>query len=102
MIAARKYGADKIRSELINPSADIRLGRWWSFVIKHVSPLIFLFLIGWWFYRGIADNPETWWKPFSTFTTATIIFQWAILVTVLLLANKALAKWVKRTPEEVD
>jgi NSS family neurotransmitter:Na+ symporter len=102
MLAVRKYGAEKIRTELINPSADIRLGRWWSFVIKSVSPLIFLFLIGWWFYRGIVDNPDTWWKPFSTFTTATIIFQWAILLAVLLLANRALAGWVKRTPEEVD
>ena len=102
LMVVRKYGAEKIRTELINPSADIRIGRWWNFVIRYVSPTIFLFLIGWWLYRGIVDNPETWWKPFSTFTTATIIFQWAILLAVLLLANRALAGWAKGTPEEVD
>ena len=102
LMVVRKYGAEKIRTELINPSADIRIGRWWNFVIRYVSPTIFLFLIGWWLYRGIVDNPETWWKPFSPFTTATIIFQWAILLAVLLLANRALAGWAKGTPEEVD
>lgn len=102
IIAVWKYGADKIRNELINPSADIKMGRWWSLIIKYVAPVIFLFLLGWWFFEGVVDNPKTWWKPFGTFTTATILFQWAILLVVLLLANKFLAKSIKTAPEEVD
>jgi NSS family neurotransmitter:Na+ symporter len=103
IVAVWKYGADRIRREIINPSADIKLGRLWSVIIKFVSPFIFLFLLGWWIYKGIIDNPETWWKPFATFTTGTILFQWAILLAVLLLANKFLAKkTLERLPGEED
>jgi NSS family neurotransmitter:Na+ symporter len=102
ILAVWKHGADRIRNELINPSADIKMGRWWSFIIKYVSPVVFLFLLGWWFYEGIADNPQTWWKPFGTFNTGTILFQWAILVVLLLLANRLLARSIKTAPAEVD
>ena len=100
ILAVWKYGADRIRTDLINPSADIKMGAWWSFIIKYISPLVFLGLTGWWFYRGIADNPGGWWKPFATSTTGTIILQWGVLVLVLLLGNKLLAKWTKKAPEE--
>lgn len=102
ILAVWKYGADRVRTELINPSADIKMGRWWSFIIKFISPVVFLVLTGWWFYRGIVDNPKNWWKPFSTFTTMTVLFQWAILIIVLLTANRLLARWVKGSPPEVD
>jgi NSS family neurotransmitter:Na+ symporter len=100
ILAVWKYGADRIRTDLINPSADIKMGAWWSFIIKYISPLVFLGLTGWWFYRGIADNPGSWWKPFATSTTGTIIMQWGVLVLVLLLGNKLLVKWTKKAPEE--
>ncbi len=102
IVAVWKHGAEKIRRELINPSADIKMGPWWSIIIKFVSPVIFLFLAGWWFYRGIIDNPGTWWKPFGTFSAATILFQWGVLIAVLLLTNRKLARWTGRLPEEVD
>ncbi len=102
ILAVWKYGAEKVRTELINPSADIKMGRWWSFIIKFVSPVVFLVLTCWWFYRGIVDNPKNWWKPFGTFTTMTVLFQWAILLVVLLAATRLLARWVKASPPEVD
>jgi NSS family neurotransmitter:Na+ symporter len=102
ILAVRRYRADRVRTELINPTADIKMGQWWSFIITYISPLIFLGLTGWWLYKGIVDNPRSWWRPFSTFTTMTIIVQWAILMVILLLANKVLVKWVKRSPEEVE
>lgn len=102
ILAVRRYGAERVRTELINPTADIKMGSWWSFIITYISPLIFLGLTGWWLYKGIVDNPKSWWKPFSTFTTMTIIVQWALLMAILLLVNTALAKWIKRSPEEVD
>jgi len=100
--AVWKYGADRIRNELINPSADIQMGPWWSFIIRFVSPVVFLVLTGWWFYRGIADNPGSWWKPFATYTTMTIIFQWALLFIAVVAVNKLLSKSVKAAPEEVE
>lgn len=100
--AVWKYGADRVRKELINPSADIQMGRWWSFIIKFISPLVFLTLTVWWFYRGIADNPRTWWQPFATYTTMTIIFQWAILLIAVIGLNKLLARSIKATPVEEE
>ena len=102
IISVWKFGADRIRTELINPSADIKMGQWWSFIIKFISPVVFLGLTGWWFYKGIIDNPKTWWNPFSTFSSLTIIFQWAILLAILIIANRALSRRIKRVPEEVE
>ncbi len=102
ILAVWKFGADRVRLELINPSADIKMGGWWSFTIKFVSPVVFLVLAGWWFYRGVVDNPDSWWRPFGTFTTMTVLFQWACLLAAVLAANRLLARWVKASPPEVD
>ncbi len=102
IFAAWRYGAERIRTELLNPSADIRMGRWWSLTITYVSPVVFIGLTLWWLYKGIADNPETWWKPFATFSTMTILWQWAFLLVAVFLLNRFLNRWVKREPEEVD
>ncbi|HAR35544.1 MAG TPA: sodium-dependent transporter, partial [Acidobacteria bacterium] len=47
MLAARKYGLEKLRKE-INTGADLKLGRWWAFILKYISPVIFLVVTGWW------------------------------------------------------
>ncbi len=99
--AVWKYGANRVREEIINPSADIKMGRWWSLIIQFVSPVIFLVLLSWWFYRGIADNPKTWWQPFATYTTMTIVFQWALLFMAVIAINKLLSRSIRRKPEEV-
>lgn len=98
--AVWKFGADRMRLELINPNADIPMGPWWSFTIKFISPIVFLVLLGWWFYRGIVDNPGTWWRPLATYTTMTIIFQWALLFIAVVTSNKLLAGSIKATAEE--
>ena len=102
IFAAWKYGVERLRTELLNPSADIPMGRWWSITITYISPLVFIGLTCWWLYRGIADNPETWWQPFAVFSTMTIVWQWAVLLVIVLLLNRFLSRWVKRLPQEVD
>ncbi len=102
IFAAWRYGAERIRTELLNPSADIRMGRWWSFTITFISPLVFIGLTGWWLYKGIVDNPGTWWKPFATFSTMTILWQWALLLVLVIGFNRFLSSWVKRVPHEVE
>ena len=92
LLAIRRFGPDRVRQEIINPSAEIKMGRWWTIVISYIAPLIFIVLTTWWFYVAITSNPKTWWKPFSVATAGTIIFQWAILLIILILANNFLAR----------
>ena len=73
ILAVWKYGVDRVRTELINESAELRMGFYWTIVLRYVSPLIFVGLTGWWFYQGIVDNLGTWWNLFATFTTGTIL-----------------------------
>jgi len=93
IVAARKYGVEKIRRELINPGADIKMGRWWTFILKYVSPLVFLVVTGWWFYQAIGWGRKTWWHPFKVNSVGTIIFQWVLLFFLLILLSKYLARW---------
>lgn len=102
IIAIWKYGADKVRNEIINPYADIKMGAWWSFVIKYVSPLIFLVVTGWWLKQAVSWYPDTWWRPFEVFNVGTIALQWIILIVVLLLANNFLSAWTKEGNKEVE
>ena len=102
ILAIIKYGVEKVRTELINPSADIKMGKWWSFVIKYVSPLVFLSVTGWWLWQAITWYPGTWWKPFEVFNVGTIVLQFALLLVVLLFSNKFLTKWTKEADKEVE
>ncbi|MBC7362233.1 MAG: sodium-dependent transporter [Candidatus Aminicenantes bacterium] len=97
ILAARKYGVEKIRRELINPGADIKMGGWWTFILKYVSPFIFLVVTGWWFYQAIGWDKKTWWHPFKVNSVGTILFQWLLLLVVLILLNKFLVRWTKKT-----
>ena len=102
MLAARKYGLEKLRKE-VNSGSDLRMGKWWTYILKYVSPLIFLVLTGWWFYQAITWDKKEWWHPFKVNSVGTIILQWAILLAVVILLNKKLASWTRRpVPEEED
>jgi NSS family neurotransmitter:Na+ symporter len=71
-IAVIRYGARKFREEQLNHEAsDIRIGGWWDFVIR--------------FLPGALD-------PFGVETVGTVLFQWAAIIIVLLIANRYLAR----------
>ncbi len=100
MLAARKYGLEKLRKE-INAGSDLKMGRWWTFILKYLSPFIFLIMTGWWFYQAISWDRKEWWHPFKMNSAGTILLQWAILLVLVLLLNKKLAGWTgKPEPEE--
>ncbi|MDI6845194.1 MAG: sodium-dependent transporter [Candidatus Saccharicenans sp.] len=98
ILAARKYGPEKLRRE-INAGAELRLGRWWTVILRYISPLIFLTVTGWWFYQAITWDKTSWWHPFKTSTVGTILLQWLILLALVLLLNKHL---VRRTGKPLD
>lgn len=94
--AILKFGVDKFRTELINgEGADVKIGKWWNFIIGWMVPIQVIVLMVWWLYNSTKWYPETWWQPFNLDTPETLgtcIVQWAILIFSLLLINKWLVK----------
>lgn len=89
-IAVIKFGAARFRDELINTPEERRpIGRWYSYVITYLVPLEFVALMVWWFYQSIkVYDPEGWWNPFHSLSVGTTVLQWAVLIALLILANR--------------
>jgi NSS family neurotransmitter:Na+ symporter len=84
-----RYGAERFRREMIDSiDNDIRLGRAFNVVITFVIPIEFLAMIVWWFAQAISVyDPRLWWNPFRTFSVGTCIFQWGILIALLVVLS---------------
>ncbi len=95
-IAIIVHGIDRFRREQLNhPDSDIRIGRWWNLVIGLLVPIQAVFLLVWFLYDSWLSNPEGWLNPFDSenvYNVGTVLTQFAIVLVVLLLANK----WIVR------
>jgi len=86
--AILRYGADKFRIDLINgDSSDIKIGKWYNFIIKYLIPFQAILLLSWWLISSVSWDSE-WWNPFHTENAGTCIFQWSIVLFVFILLNK--------------
>ncbi|GAB4289449.1 MAG: sodium-dependent transporter [Ignavibacteriaceae bacterium] len=86
--AILRFGVNKFRTEVINGSgSDVRIGKWYNFVIGILIPLQVLILIIWWLVSSVGWDPE-WWNPFHTENAGTVIFQWAVVLSSLILLNR--------------
>ena len=85
-----RFGVDRFRRELINtPEERWPVGSWFLFVMAVLIPLEFVALVTWWFYQAATSyDPEGWWNPFHTFSVGTALFQWSVVIGVLLLLNR--------------
>lgn len=101
ILAARKYGLERLRQE-VNLGANIRMGKWWTFILKYISPLIFLVVTGWWFYQAIGWDKKNWWHPLRINSVGTILAQWLLLLLLVVVLNKALARWTRAPIEDED
>lgn len=85
-----KYGVDKFRTEIINGyGSDVKIGKWYNYVIGVLVPVQVVVLVSWWLISSISWDAE-WWNPFHSENFGTVIFQWAIVLAVLILMNKYL------------
>jgi len=86
------YGTDKFRREIINSCRnDIKLSRIFNFAVKVLIPVEFAAMIIWWFTQAITTyDPHYWWHPFHTFSLGTCLFQWGILIAILLIFNHSI------------
>jgi NSS family neurotransmitter:Na+ symporter len=85
-----RYGVNKFRTEVINGyGSDIKIGRWYNFVIGILVPIQVVILISWWLISSIGWDPE-WWNPFRAENFGTVIFQWTIILILFFVLNKAM------------
>jgi NSS family neurotransmitter:Na+ symporter len=71
------YGADKLR-EYINKVSDIKIGKWWSYLIKFIIPLLLVVLL----ISGLYQDIKT---PYGGYSQGAIFgFGWFVLLGVFL------------------
>jgi NSS family neurotransmitter:Na+ symporter len=91
-----KYGVDKFRTEIINGfGSDVKIGKWYNFVIGILIPIQVVVLISWWLISSIGWD-EQWWNPFRAENFGTVIFQWAIILILFFVLNKIMVNKVLR------
>jgi neurotransmitter:Na+ symporter, NSS family len=90
--AVIRYGAKQLRSEFSTPG-DWRIGTGWDAVLKFLVPLEAAVLLGWWLALATtADFAERWYDPLEPYSVMTVLVQWAIVLAVLLAANRWMAR----------
>lgn len=83
-----KFGVDKFRTDIINGyGSDVKIGKWYNFVIGILVPIQVVALISWWLVSSIGWDTE-WWNPFHAENFGTVIFQWAIILFLFFILNK--------------
>ncbi len=91
-----KFGVDKFRTEIINGyGSDVKVGKWYNFVIGILIPIQVVILITWWLTSSLTWDAE-WWNPFHTANLGTAIIQWAIVLGVFILLNKVMVSKLRK------
>ncbi len=85
-----RQGTEKIRLEINESETTRRIGKWWTYVISYFIPVAAIILLFWWLSQSFI--PGEWYNPFSTFSFMSCIFQWSLVLIVLLIFNKRIAR----------
>jgi NSS family neurotransmitter:Na+ symporter len=98
-VAIIRYGVRRFREEQINhPDSDIRIGRWWDLVIGLLVPVEAVVLVTWWLYQAWSWDPEGWLTPFAQENVGTVLFQFAVVLAILIAANR----WMVSPPSQTS
>jgi hypothetical protein len=81
-------------------AADLRIGRWWTFLVSVLIPVESVALVGWWLWASYAEDPGGWLDPFGGYTVGAVLLQGAVAVVALLAANRWLARRTLAAAEE--
>jgi neurotransmitter:Na+ symporter, NSS family len=69
-----------------------KLGKWWTFVVKYLVPVQVITLLTWWIYLSVAEfAPDTWYNPLSTYSVATVLLQWGVVMVLFRIYNRKIA-----------
>ena len=90
-IAVTTSGVKRFREQQLNhEDSDIHVGRWWELVVSVLVPLQALILMVWLLVDS-ARASDRWLHPISTYNVGTVLVQFAIVLTALLLLNRWIA-----------
>jgi len=96
-VAVLRYGVTRWRMEFINTGfSDIHIGAWWDWAIRLVVVQAIV-LIVWWLFQVRGDG---WWanlNPLATYSIGTVLFQWAVVLGLFMVANRFLVSRSLRT-----
>jgi NSS family neurotransmitter:Na+ symporter len=99
-ILLRGFGVEKFRREFLNVvKGDLKVGRWFTIVVKYFIPAEAAILIIWWLYRSVGWNPQGWYNPFQPDSLGTSITQWGLLIILLLIFNGLIVHRIKSIKE---
>ncbi|MBI1936773.1 MAG: sodium-dependent transporter [Ignavibacteriales bacterium] len=91
-----KFGVNKFRVEIINGfGSDIKIGKWYNFIILFLVPLQVVILLSWWLISSTTWDPQ-WWNPFHMENLGTCLAQWFVVLVLFILLNKILVKYAVR------
>jgi len=93
-----KYGVRRFRRDFINSNKwnDIKIGPWYDIILYVFFPIIIFVLLIWYSFKTFLGESDTWWES-GPIGLMLIFGQWAVIIIILLLANKWMAD---RIPEE--
>ena len=91
----RKFGAAKMRNQLINPVSDIKITKKWDFLAGTLAPFAIAVLLITWIVQSIGWS-DNWWNPFEVANLGTMVCQWAVVFIAAFAMNKWINKAIKK------
>ena len=90
--AVLRYGVTRWRETFVNTEdSDIRIGAWWDWAIRLVAVQAVV-LAGWWLWSARGSDFQATWTLFSSYNVGSVLIQWVVVLALLLLLNRFLAK----------
>lgn|GEM_PF-34880 len=97
-LIVHKVGAEKVRTEFINPVSDIKTGKLFNVGALYIAPIMITIMFLWWCVQSVQWYPDTWWNPFQEASLSSLLLQWAILIGLCIGFNSYLCKKVSPSP----
>ena len=96
VLLVKRFGVTRFRQEFVNiVKDDLRMGKWFEVVVRYVIPVEAVVLLLWWLYRSVGWNPGSWFNPFGAETLGTCLFQWAIIILLMITLNRLIFQKLK-------
>lgn len=97
IFAVWKRGPLKFKHQLLDPTASIKLPDQYFQLMMAINIPIGLYLIVWWMSQDYSANPwftpDGSWNLFDTYSNASIVTQWALVIVSGIVMNRWLVKW---------
>ena len=91
-IACIGSGVRRFREEQLNHAdSNIRIGRWFDFVIGVLVPVQAVVLLVWWLVQA-SEWEDAWLDPLGKTNVGTVLVQFAVVLGLLLLLNRFIAR----------